>query len=429
VALGVSQLYYAELSWLSTYSDYVAYLLLPLALLGVLYFFIRLNGARMSDAGFQSSVVTTRLLAVGVGLGGLYVAVQLEPGILFGFSTLSFPTSRIFALVLLSAPLVVAAQEGIFRGFFLRTLSATHDLPSATYLSAGLFALSATSFSLLPVLGLSGSAQYVFTTTLEAFAVGLVASIFFYKSNWMLWGVVGFRAVQLVQSELFEGIAKTGTNWTVSFVFVLLACTSVLVILMLLGPEPRGRSRRYLGDPIGPRTGRFRERGRLRHEIVVSLVTVGLLAGALGGAFAAYDASTNIRTPFLAIPTGSMVPTIEPGDLVVLTPDTVTPIPVGTIIAYSTTCFAVSPVVHRVIAERRTSEGSWVYTTKGDHNPSPDSCPVPASSVLGKVSVVIPKLGILILQPVVAVVIVVGVFAASFVLRPVRRRPGGGAPR
>ena len=427
MAVGLNQLYDAKLASLSALPFYITYLLLPAVLFVVLYLFVRLNGAVLADLGFRSSASTVQFLAIGVGLGALYLTVQLEPGILFGFSGLPLPTAQIFALVFLTAPLVVGVQEGIFRGFFLRAVSVTKEFPSATYLSAGLFALSATSFSLFPVLGLTGSIQVVFTTTLETFAVGLVASIFFYKSNWTLWGVVGFRVVQLVQADLFSGVVRA-SSWTEPFFFVLLACVAVVVVLLLLWPEPRARSRRYLGEPMGPRTGRFRQRARLRHEVTVGVVTLGLLSAGLGGAFLAYASSTDIRTPFLAIPTGSMVPTIEPGDLVVLTPVTGSPIPIGTIIAYRTTCFAVSPVVHRVIAEHETASGSYVYTTKGDHNPSPDPCPVPASAVVGKVSVVVPDLGILILEPLVTVALVVCAGAVSVVLTP-RRRLGGGQRR
>ncbi len=94
----MSQPYYAELSTLSRFPDFVGCLLLPLALLGVPFFFVRFNGGRMSGIGFQSSIVTMRLMAIGAGLGGLYRALQLEPGILFGFSTVGLPSSRAFAL-------------------------------------------------------------------------------------------------------------------------------------------------------------------------------------------------------------------------------------------------------------------------------------------------------------------------------------------
>ena len=426
-AVVASQLSYLSIPSLAGFPDFVTYLLDPLVLLGLLVFFVRLNGARMADAGFWTSVGTLPLLSIGVGLGCLYVAVQLEPGVLFGFSSSVLPSSRAFALVLLTSPVVAAAQEGTFRGFFLRTVSATHELASGTYQSAGLFALAATPFSVIVGLGISGLIQYLFTTVLELFAVGLVASVFFYKSSWSLWGVIAFRSVQIVQTELFQGLARS-PNWTVPFVFVLVACVAVLAILLLLWPEPRGRTRRFLGEPIGPRIGRFRERSRLRHEAVVTMVTVGLLAGALGGAFATYAETTDIRTPFLAIPTGSMVPAIEPGDLVVLAPVSSTPIPVGTIIAYSTTCLPLSPVVHRVIAEHRDPNGTYVYITKGDHNTVPDPCPVPASHVIGKVSAILPDLGIFILQPGVGIALVICVAAASFVIAP-RRRPRRGVHR
>jgi signal peptidase len=118
-------------------------------------------------------------------------------------------------------------------------------------------------------------------------------------------------------------------------------------------------------------------------------------------------------SPLLAIASGSMVPTLHRGDLVVLHHVGPAAISVGTIIAFRVACLP-APTVHRVV--RIVSAGTnWVYQTKGDANPTQDPCTVPYNAVLGAVTVTVPFVGFLILEPLFAVSVVVLALLAAFV--------------
>ena len=424
-AVGIGQAYFALLPSLGSLGSDAAYVVLPLLLLGLLGLFLYLQRAKFSDIGFRTPGNAFVLILTGVSLAGLFVFLQVEPAFVLGFQKSPLPYVSAFALVALSAPLVAAAQEGVFRGYVLRTFAAGGNFPRALYVSSALFALSVTSLPLLPNLGVDLAIQYLFTTTLVSFVLGLVAGSLFYKSSWTLWGVIAFRSIQIVQTQLFSTFTDRG-GWSVPFVFALVGYGAVLVVLTLVMRDPRARARRFLGDAIGPRTGRFRERSRLRQEVVTTLLVVGVLAGILGGGYVLVTEQTGVHQPLLAIPTGSMIPTINPGDMVVLKPAPPAPVAVGTIVAYSTTCLP-SPVVHRVVAEHLGKAGTWVYTTKGDNNPSKDACPVPAAAVLGVVALIVPYAGYFILTPELGVALVLGAVAASYLIprRKFRARPRG----
>ncbi len=87
-----------------------------------------------------------------------------------------------------------------------------------------------------------------------------------------------------------------------------------------------------------------------------------------------------VHAGIFLVPTRSMVPTIEPGDLVVVAGSH---FKVGDIVVWCIGHFRC--IVHRVVAV-----GNGTITTKGDANPIPDR-PVPISSVKGRVVAVVPR--------------------------------------
>jgi signal peptidase len=89
----------------------------------------------------------------------------------------------------------------------------------------------------------------------------------------------------------------------------------------------------------------------------------------------------------------SMLPTLEPGDLVVIQGTTIGQVHVGDIVVYDPPCSANGfSVIHRVV--QITSEG---LVTKGDNNPEPDqylheiaTSDITQQCLVGKVVFVIP---------------------------------------
>jgi len=94
--------------------------------------------------------------------------------------------------------------------------------------------------------------------------------------------------------------------------------------------------------------------------------------------------------PFL-VPSGSMVPVINPGDVVLIAPVNADAIKVGEIIEYRSVKENIN-IVHRVI-EITGDAPDLFFITKGDANNSPDPDPVSTQAVMGREIIVVPKIG------------------------------------
>jgi signal peptidase I len=88
---------------------------------------------------------------------------------------------------------------------------------------------------------------------------------------------------------------------------------------------------------------------------------------------------------------GSMRPSIEPGDLVVAAPVTSgKPIDLGQIMTFNDPADPARRLLHRVVAER----GDGTYTTAGDANRSDDSLPVARTAINGLARLRVPWIGL-----------------------------------
>ena len=101
-------------------------------------------------------------------------------------------------------------------------------------------------------------------------------------------------------------------------------------------------------------------------------------------------------TPFMVVPSTSMAPTLNVGDLIVVRGVDATSIEPGDIIVFNVpppyNGYTPSPVVHRVV-DVRIENGKLAFVTKGDNMPSPDGWLVPAENVLGACVGRLPYLG------------------------------------
>jgi signal peptidase I len=91
------------------------------------------------------------------------------------------------------------------------------------------------------------------------------------------------------------------------------------------------------------------------------------------------------------VPSGSMVPVINPGDIVLTTAVNTEAIKLGDIIEYKNSKENIN-IVHRVIEIGGDIQTRY-FITKGDANSSPDIDPVLPQAVLGREVFIIPKLG------------------------------------
>lgn len=429
VALGVLQAYYYGLRFVGPAGDWIAYFLVPLALIGLLWFWARWEGFGLRNVGWVLYEKPARTLALVALLAGAYLAVGFEAALFVGTASQSIPSPPFAILLVLAAPIIALAQVGIFQGYFLRRLAGTGRFLGALAVSSGAFALANTNLPLAFVLPVDQAGAYLFLTAGTSFALGIVLGVFYYKSRWSILGPLSLDAVLLLLPYLLP-LAARATSWEFVFLQQLLSVCAVLALIVLILREPGYLAQHYLGEGYGPRRYRFlrrsRNRAALRSGAVALLIVVPVCLGSVLG----LQAWSGSRTPLLAIASGSMDPTLARGDLVLIEHVDPSQISVGTIIAYSGSCLP-SPTVHRVI-EITNGPGSSRYITQGDANPSPDPCPVSYSQILGKVVSVVPWIGYLILQPVLSMSIVALAVLLPAALRrkeawPLHQYPGRGA--
>ncbi|NUU17991.1 signal peptidase I [Cellulomonas humilata] len=110
--------------------------------------------------------------------------------------------------------------------------------------------------------------------------------------------------------------------------------------------------------------------------VALALIVVPLLLGA---------------TPYTVL-TGSMRPTLPPGELVVTRPRPAADITLGDVITYQLRSNEPEVVTHRVVGVGSTSEGERTFITRGDAN-NLDDDPVRAVQVRGVVVYHVPYLG------------------------------------
>jgi len=116
--------------------------------------------------------------------------------------------------------------------------------------------------------------------------------------------------------------------------------------------------------------------GMLKNSYVKTII-LGIIL--LGGVFAFwFGLRLGLRTdfPLLAVASGSMRPTLNVGDLIIVQGfssfNDINAVPAdGTIVVFHKPSDPDELIVHRAIS-KVDNNGTWYFQTKGDHNPTPD---------------------------------------------------------
>jgi len=111
------------------------------------------------------------------------------------------------------------------------------------------------------------------------------------------------------------------------------------------------------------------------------------------GGMAIARIAMNTESPVMVVPSTSMVPTLNVGDIVIVKGVDTSTITVGTIIIFRSPSGSID-IIHRVIGITRQGDKLY-FQTKGDHNPGPDPWlpGVPAENVKGVLVGKIPYIG------------------------------------
>ncbi|GIG38993.1 signal peptidase I [Cellulomonas phragmiteti] len=164
---------------------------------------------------------------------------------------------------------------------------------------------------------------------------------------------------------------------------------------------------------------------------LLSIVSTAAVLAVLALAIALAVVPRVLDGAALTVLTGSMVPTYNPGDVVVVrgVKDARTEVRVGDVISFQPLPDDPTLVTHRVIEVRSTSDGPrWV--TRGDANGADDE-PLQAKQIKAEVVYHVPYVGHVMLavgqhrsSVVVGVALALFAYAAWMVLSPDRRRRG-----
>jgi signal peptidase len=127
--------------------------------------------------------------------------------------------------------------------------------------------------------------------------------------------------------------------------------------------------------------------------VVLIVILFGITLGSVG----ALRIVLHTDSPLMVVSSGSMIPTLNVGDIIIvrgIDPSTIT---VGTIIIFHSPYDYSTPIVHRVIAIDN-EQGQEYFETKGDNNAVQDGWRVPASNLIGIYVAKIPYIGLLSLE-------------------------------
>ena len=306
------------------------------------------------------SAIIQLALMIGFFQVLLYVIGGLFSG--FGRSPYAFtPKSILTNLVFVGSTLV--GME-LSRAWLINRLGKKHTLLALVFVSV-LYTLL--SIPLARITGLTlglGLISYMNSTVLPALAENLLASFLA-----LLGGPVAAIAYRGIL-QAFWWFCPILPN--LSWAFSGLIGTVVPIVGLVLANSLRSRRR--------PGQARREREGSLAGWIVTTVVAVAIIWFAVG--LFPVQPTTVIS--------GSMRPTLDVGDVVIIAKVSADTIKAGDIIQFREGEGVTT--VHRVV-EIQESEGKIVFITQGDANREPDANPVIPENVVGKAIFAIPKIG------------------------------------
>ena len=149
-----------------------------------------------------------------------------------------------------------------------------------------------------------------------------------------------------------------------------------------------------------------------KNELAKTALLIVLVVCISQGSFvaSAFALNTYPEYPVMVVVSGSMIPTLEMGDLIIVRGVDPKEITVDTVIVFYDptnykqlldlnvlTATGARLIVHRVYGLEQKGDEIY-FKTKGDHNPAPDPWLVPRNYVVGVVIARIPYVGIVVMK-------------------------------
>jgi signal peptidase len=127
------------------------------------------------------------------------------------------------------------------------------------------------------------------------------------------------------------------------------------------------------------------------------VVLIVILFGATMGSVGAMRVALHTDSPLMVVSSGSMIPVLNVGDIIIVRGADPASVTVGTIIIFHSPYDYSTPIVHRVIAIDYEG-GLMFFQTKGDNNGVADGWKVPGANLIGIYIAKIPYIGLLSLE-------------------------------
>ena len=134
-----------------------------------------------------------------------------------------------------------------------------------------------------------------------------------------------------------------------------------------------------------------------KHESVKLLILAVLLVSASFITWNGLKIALNTENPVLVVVSGSMIPTLNVGDLIIIRGESPEQISVGTIIVFHSPINYNTLIVHRIV-EKIDHGNDFGFKTKGDYNLHADNWIVNSENIIGSYIGKIPYIGIIIIK-------------------------------
>jgi signal peptidase len=306
-------------------------------------------------------------------IGGFQVSLLIIAGLILGFG--ESPYSHTLSSILINIFYVGTMLFGIelSRAYLIkkggstrRNLTLTLGLVTILFM---LISIPLTKFTLLDTSDPAGVSKFLGETIIPLLAMSLFASYLAYLGGAL--PAIGYMGV-LQAFEWFSPVLPD-LDWAlVALIGTIGPAIGFIIIqnsIQLTQPGARRtRKRTKIKDPALAWTG----------VAIVSLLLVFFSFGYLG-------------VQPTVIYSGSMRPALDVGDVVIISEVPIDDIQEGDIIQYRVANTTI-PVVHRVYGISGEGDAK-VFITKGDDNDNPDTDPILAENVMGKVVFNLPKIG------------------------------------
>lgn len=158
---------------------------------------------------------------------------------------------------------------------------------------------------------------------------------------------------------------------------------------------------------------------RKRRKLIINILTIAIPILSVVAIYFGLQTILSTATPLVTVASGSMSPTLETGDLIVIQGIPANSIQVGAIIVFDSP--SGTRTIHRVTRIQTLQNGTIQFKTKGDANSDEDLYWTLEENVHGQILHRIPYIGWIALDPAIPMTIII-ILIIAVIIWPEKRR-------